>query len=192
MPWLIALLIQYLTLMDKQAINDIYFFGYGSYRDPQKLIKLLGKMPVLYSGSIIEGFSLNYQNLIQIPEKVNKILNNVWGQNFKSYTIHPQNGIVSGVVWKITKEDLSIIKEWEFDGIWREFIKVKTKCANGEIIEALTDKAINSNQNMGTYDGLNYPNNLNEMKNITTDSEINVEDIYRIEKLKELRVQLYL
>jgi hypothetical protein len=178
--------------MDKSTDNNIYFFGYGSYRDPQKLIKLLGKMPVLYSGSIIEGYKLSYQNLNQIPKQVSKILNSVWGQNFRSYTINQQGGIVSGIVWKITPNDLEIIKEWEFDGIWREFITINAKCANGETVIALTDKAINSSQNLGSYDGLNYPNNLNGIKNITTDTEQQLEDVYRIEKLKELRVQLYL
>jgi hypothetical protein len=171
--------------------NKTYFFGYGAYRDAQKIGKILGHVPPSCTGAIVGGYSLFYQTLEQIPAPAGTILKNVWGSDFKAYTINPGAGIVAGVLWEIDQTDLNAIKEWEFTGTWREIISVKTQTFDGREVEAFTEKAINSDVNEGFYDGLNYPNNLNLEKNPVTDAELAKADIYRIERLRELRKELF-
>jgi len=171
--------------------DKIYFFGYGANRDVQKIGKILGKTPVSCTGAILEGYSLFYQKLEQIPDPAKGFLRSAWGEDFKAYTINPGSGITAGVIWEITKEDLEIIKKWEFDGIWRQVINIEIKTFEGKKLSAFTDKAINSNDCAGFYDGLNYPNNLNNQEGIVSEAEVAKEDIYRIEKLRELRKELF-
>lgn len=170
--------------------DKIYFFGYGAYRDVQRISKILGHTPAFYSGAILTNFSLYYQSLNQIPLPAKKILSEAWGPEFKAYTIGSGNGIVAGVVWEITQADLELIKKWEFEGVWREIININVKTFDGKDVAAVSEKAINSSENEGPYDGLNYPNNINQEKHLVTDEETAKEDVYKIEKIKALRLEL--
>ena len=170
--------------------SKIYFFGYGANRDASKISKVLGKVPPFHFGAILENYSLFYQTLEQIPDPPKKILESAWGPAFKAYTLNPGQGIVAGIVWELEASDLQIIKDWEFDGIWREIIQVKVKSFDGKEIEAVTEKAIKSDLNSGFYDGLNYPNNLNMNQHLVTTMEQANEDLYRVEQLKKLRSEL--
>ena len=100
--------------------------------------------------------------------------------------------IVAGIIWKITAKDLGILREWEYDGVWREFIMVKARNFEDNIVNCLTEKAINSGSCSGYYDGLNYPDNLNPQNPFITQMEKKSEDLYKIDKLRELRIKLQL
>jgi hypothetical protein len=110
--------------------NKIYFFGYGANRDAQKISKVLGKTPIYHIGAELEGYQLVYQTLDQIPDPPRKLLEAAWGNTFKAYTINQGSGVVGGVVWEFEPEDLVVMKKWEFDGVWRQFIPVKIKASD--------------------------------------------------------------
>lgn len=171
--------------------NKINFFGYGANRDILKIQKILGKIPAGGNGAVLANYALCYQRLNQIPEPAKGLLNDVWGEYFKSYTIVPGNGIVAGVIWEIEESDLELIKEWEFVGTWREIISIKVELFDSNQIDCVTEKAINTELVEASIDSLNYLNNLNS-DTYVTDVEKNQEDLYRIDKLIALRKQLTL
>lgn len=137
-----------------------YYFGYGILREPTIINEILGYAPK-YHGAILENYDLGYQILDQIPEKPRKILEKIWGIGFKAYTIKAGQGVVAGVIWELTEQDLELIKQWDFVGSWREVIKVKIKLFNENIIDAITTKVYDEQEIKKYVDSIIYENNLN-------------------------------
>jgi hypothetical protein len=168
----------------------IFFFGYGAYADYYRLKNIIGKGPEGGEGALLEGFNLAVQNLKNIPEGPKKILEKVWGNNFRAYSIIRGNGIVNGKVWLIDEEDLEKIKEYEFINVkesWRELVKVDIKTSDGKIISALTDKSLDQFGTVETVDGLDYKPNLN----IEGKKYYSEEDEYKIELTRQAIKQYY-
>ena len=132
------------------------FFGYGANRNRGKLAQVLGHDPGEELGGIVEGYKLCYQNFELIPEKVAEIIGDVYGHEYKTYTLQKGTGLVSGVLFELDVEDFDKIKEWEFVGSWREFVEVEVKLANGHHITAFTEKAIEGSEITEVVDGLLY------------------------------------
>lgn len=141
----------------------INFFGYGAYRNQERLEQVLGHEISGGVGAQLTGYQLAYQLLNDIPEPPREILRSVWGEGFRAYTLKSNpDGLVVGRLWQILTKDIPAIKEWEFDGQWRELIQVSVKASDGSEFTAYTDKALDKFMIHGNADGLNYQDLINE------------------------------
>lgn len=145
-------------------MSEIIFFGYGALKDPYLLKEVIGKEPRGGEGVVLSGYNLAIQELDQIPEQPRKILEKVWGKNFRSYTLVKGQGMVEGRNWIIDEEDLEKIKKWEFIGKngWREFINVTVTDSKGKNINVITEKIFDNQRTTEITDGLNYTTSLNK------------------------------
>ena len=134
----------------------VLFFGYGEYRNRSKLAQVIGHDPGEEVGAVLNGYILVYQSLKQIPENLRKFLQDVFGNDFKAYSIKKGNGLVSGVIWELEEKDLKTLKEWVFVGDWREMAEVVVTSSGGKEVTALTDKARDSQQFEKVIDGVDY------------------------------------
>lgn len=107
-------------------------------------------------GAILEGYSLYFQTLKQIPEPPRELLREVYGSEFKAYTSKKENSLIQGILWEIDTEDFNKLKEWEFIGIWREFVEVTITTSENLTLKAITDKTPESHPVEDRVDGLNY------------------------------------
>lgn len=173
----------------------ILFFGYGANRD-RKRIEIIFRLAGFTGddlkleggfGARADGYVLEIQNLQQIPKDSRGSLLKVWGGNFRCYTIKPGTGQVAGVLWGLNAKQFKALKEWECDGVWRDFVEIEITTTDQHKLKAFADKAINDNEIAQIVDGLNYESNLNleGMKKSTPD-----DDEYRIKRLQEVRIEL--
>lgn len=177
----------YTFFMDK-----IYYFGYGTTRIKEVVKGVIeGELAGGY-GCVLDGYILCYQTLRQIPEIPRKVLEEVWGKNFKCYSIIKGSGVISGTIWQITLEDFEKIKKWEFVPEWKEELTVKVKTYNGEIIEAHTTKVHESQDIFTVVDGINYESNLNPQGKKKDLTDLEVEEQYKIKTLEKIRENLEL
>lgn len=165
-------------------MDTVYFFGYGANRNREKLRQILGKYPELEFGGIIEGYQLCFQTLDQIPKGPKEVLQKLYGDSFKGYTLKKGEGVVGGAVFQLEKKDFEYIKEWEFVGMWRELIPVTVKTAGGKAIQALTEKAMNDTVISDVVDGLLY----DEFSFVETKEK--QKEFYTKEQLTYIRQQL--
>jgi len=84
-----------------------------------------------------------------------------------------------------TEKYFETIREWEFIGIWREFIQVQVKLFDGKVITAMTEKIPDDHPINENVDGLDYVDNLNWAPPQFDDREVEKEY-----KLDELRTEL--
>lgn len=176
-------------------MDKILFFGYGANRDKKRIEDILkasgleGKDLTVEGGygARVDGMLLAIQNLAQIPEEVQKPLSEVWGTNFRAYTLKPGDGQVAGVLWGFNDKQYEALKKWERDGVWRKFIEVEITTTDQHKLKAFTDKALDDSKIIETVDGLNYESNLN----IEGMKAPNFEnDEYRIKELETIRQKL--
>ena len=176
-------------------MNQLLFFGYGAYRDRKRLELVLRTSGLTGDDLTIEGgfgartdgYVLAIQSLQQIPENTRESLLRVWGGNFRCYTIKPGDGQVAGILWGLNEKQFKALKDWECDGVWREFVEIDIVTTDQHKLKALADKAINDNDITHIVDGLNYESNLNleGMKKSTFP-----DDEYRIKELQTIRLEL--
>lgn len=161
----------------------IYFFGYGAYKNKERVNLILKRQPKGY-GAVIENYALHIQALEQVPSPVRERLNKVWGPNFRSYTMRTNPGsMVLGIVWEITEKDFETIRQWEFIGVWREFIQVQVKLFDGRVISAMTEKIPDNHPINEEVDGLDYVDNLNWAPPQFDDKEVEKE--YKLDDLRK-------
>ena len=171
----------------------VYFFGYGANRSRKRIKEILGKEPDGGYGAVINGYTLSYQVLDQVPENPRRILDKVWGENFKGYTLSQGGGKVAGVIWEIEEEDLKKIKQWEFvDEGWKELVRATANTSDGRSITVLTEKAVETLPRKEAVDGLHYEDNLNKGEPyVSEDDEFRMKEMEKIKaELKEYQQQL--
>jgi len=163
----------------------VKFFGYGANRNKKRLQDIFGHEPDGGISAILSNSILAVQTLDQIPEEPRRILEKVWGEKFRSYTVKDGKGEVVGTIWEIDENDLRELERWEYIGDWRELKEVTVKTADGTEVRALTDRAPEGSLTKETVDGLNYEDNLNKngMKP-NTDGE-DEKDEFRLDKLRK-------
>ncbi|KKP60283.1 MAG: hypothetical protein UR54_C0015G0004 [Candidatus Roizmanbacteria bacterium GW2011_GWA2_34_18] len=168
-----------------------YLFGYGANRNRERMEEILHKKLKGGYGAILKNNILCIQTLKQIPKEPQKILKEVWGDDFKSYTIRKGTGIVAGVVWELEKEDVELLKKWEYVGIWRELIPVTITLYDQVIIEAFTEKAYDNQEIDEITDGLTYLDNLNTKERLLRNAEeFKIREIMFIrKKLKDITLK---
>jgi hypothetical protein len=175
--------------MVNDKFNKILFFGYGSNRSKQKIREALQRDPGQGIGAILHGFTLNVQSLNQIPPEVQKFFQQIYGNDFKAYTIKEGKGIIAGVIWQITNEDLEKLKKWEFVGPYREIIEVEVTTTYDEVVKAYTEKSLDSCPTTFVVDGLTY-DVFAFAKQGAPDP--NTQQYYTQEKISEIRKWLKL
>jgi hypothetical protein len=137
-------------------MEKILFFGYGANRSKQKIKEIIGREPDQGVGAVLKGYTLNVQNLTQIPTDVQNFLQKLYGNEFKAYTLKKGQGIVVGVIWELNEEDLEKFKEWEFIGAWRELVDVEVETSSGDTVKVLTEKSMDKFPSTFIVDGLIY------------------------------------
>ena len=123
----------------------------------EKYLKaLLGKLPP-NKPAVLSGYQIHEQAYQDMPGLVQKIVSGTWGTEFKSYflkkTDNPKDKIKGRIV-ELTDEQIKIIDDWEFEGIWYTKEKVQVKDKNGKMQEVLTYNLKNAKGNpvdMKTY-----------------------------------------
>lgn len=177
-------------------MDKIFYFGYGANRDKKRIEDILTvsglkgddlKIEGRY-GARIDGFVLGIQALDQIPEEVRENLRKVWGDNFRCYTMKPGYGQIAGVIWEYTEAQFNAIKEWEYDGIWREIVEVEVITTDQKKLKTFTDRAKNDAPIKEIVDGLIYEDNLNK-QGMRTEDEFS-EDEYKIKEIQKVREEL--
>lgn len=172
-------------------MDTVLFFGYGTYRDREKIKRIIGKDPGEGEDAVLEGYDLLIQTLDQIPQTARKILEKAWGEKFRAYTIREGKGIVIGKIWKLDTTDIEKIKDWEFmngSEQWRELIAVTVKSKNGETFSVVTEKALDSQYTKETVNGLEYVDNLNmDLENMVYWKK---NDEYRMEEIARIRQEI--
>lgn len=177
-------------------MNKALFFGYGANRDKKRIEEILKASGLTGEdlsveggyGARVDGMLLAIQNLEQIPDDARKTLSEVWGTNFRAYTLKLGNGQVSGVLWGLNEKQFEALKTWEHDGVWRKFIEIEIITTDQHKLKAFTDKALDDTHVVQFVDGLNYESNLNiEGMKPTIEPE---SDEYRINEIQTLREKL--
>ncbi len=169
-------------------MKKILFFGYGANRNKNKISQITGENPGDGIGAILEGHRLAFQTLKQIPPPVNKFLEKVWGLHFKAYTIRKGKGIITGVIWQLSEDGFSKIKEWEFIGLWRELVEIKVRTTDDISLTVLTEKAPESHPITEFIDGLLY--NEFSFKDLEDFNRMEDEKYYTEKMLDKIRQNL--
>jgi hypothetical protein len=167
--------------------TDIYYFGYGAGRDKKRMAAIIRHQPEGGLGAILNNYRLYIQKLDDIPEIPQKILSDIWGSEFRAYTVRKSQGRVAGVIWKLSALDIKRVKEWEFVGLWRELVQIEVDMYNGQVIKAITDVAAEPSSVSVVVDGINYQDNLNYNaihENSVTNAD---DDEYRMKEIAKIR-----
>ncbi len=172
-------------MVNSQPDSPLYYFGYGANRSDDRLEKIFGERPIGGSGAIIHGFALCYQKIMQIPDPAKTLLQQVWGDSFRGYTIKSHEGVVAGRIWELSQEQLELLKTWEFVGSWKELISVSVVQYDGTTVQAVTEKAPDEADVFRVADGLWYDDNLNGTKQSFVSN-----DDYRIGDARKILEQL--
>ncbi|MFI5265225.1 MAG: hypothetical protein ACHQT7_00585 [Candidatus Levyibacteriota bacterium] len=172
------------------------FFGYGANRDKKRLQEIFkasdleGDELVVRGGkgARIDNMVLAIQTFNQLPEEIKETMNKVWGDKFRSYTMKAGKGQIAGVIWELTDRQYKALRDWEFDGVWREMREVEVITHDQQKLKVLTDKIRDTSAIKEIVDGLNYEANLNRegMRDVGYEKE----DEYRIYELKRVREAL--
>jgi len=151
-------------------IENIYYFGYGTNRDPKMIAAILGKPETELNGTpaILEGYDIAVQRLDQVPDVISPkapanisprdILKESWGKDFMSYVIKPNSkGRVSGVIWVLTPEEHERIRDWELvDFGWYEDCEGTARTTDGQVIEIMSNRLGTEQSVDHIVDGLDY------------------------------------
>ncbi len=136
--------------------ETILFFGYGANRSKSKIGYIIGHNPGESVGATLEGYVLGIQSLRDIPNPPQEFLQDLYGGSFKAYTAKKGEGVIAGVLFELSPEDFQKIKEWEYEGIWREFIEVEVTSSGGKKIKAITEKSLDNYPVSEIGDGILY------------------------------------
>ncbi len=166
----------------------VNYFGYGANRSKQRIAEIIGVMPEGGIGAILNDYQLGYQSLQKIPPSIRGIFEQVWGNNFKSYTLIPGKGMVAGVIWQMDENQFSLIKKWEYIDVWKEIVKVRVKRFDGIDVDAVTEKILGEAIEIKLTDGLYYKDNINLDKRRTVLEAEN--DEFRIKKIAKILKEL--
>jgi hypothetical protein len=146
-------------------MKTIQYFGYGSLRNRRFIKEIIGRDPGVGRSAIIRGYQLGFQSLRQIPADVSAQLRSIWGEAFKAYTLIKGNGVVSGVVWELTQDELLRLEQWNFSGVWRHVITEHAILEDNSEMTVCLDVALPGQGIEGiVYNGIEgYPNLINDI-----------------------------
>jgi hypothetical protein len=164
-------------------MDSVLFFGYDIHREGSLISQIIGRHPNGIA-AIIQGYTLCSQRLDQVPNPAQGILRSVFGDSFQSYTLRKGNGIVLGTIWELTDEDLSKIKEFEFEGVWREFFEVEVLSSGMKNVRCITEKVYDNQEILEVVDGLDYDLFLNKKSEQVNSEQLQKYTTDQIEQIK--------
>lgn len=167
-------------------MDSVFFFGYGLLANRERMKQIIGRYPDGGTGAVIQGYNLAVQVLDQVPENVRGQLREVWGDSFKAYTIKKGSGIVRGVIWVLTADELERIKNWDLVGSWREMVEVPVTSFDGKTLIAFTEKVGDNQPILETVDGITYDSELNPFGQWRRmEKELVAEELERLENWRQ-------
>lgn len=108
--------------------------------EPKYLKALLGKLPSNQPATL-KGYEIWVQDYEEMPGLIQKIVGGTWGNEFSSYflkkTDNPRDK-VTGIIVDLTEEQIKILDDWEFEGIWYTKEKVQVIDKKGKKQDVLT------------------------------------------------------
>lgn len=119
------------------------YFGYGAMANQQIFSAVIGR-EVSGVQAMLLNFHITTQRMEHVPEAARAVLQKVWPDTFRSYTIMPAlRGEVlpiPGVLYDITNFERRLIRSWEMNDLgWFATRSVEVVLGNGQIASAITD-----------------------------------------------------
>ena len=110
--------------MDNSQNSIIKYFGCGTNRDLDMMAHMIGRKDIHGEPGKLFGYDLCVQRTMQFrderPENSpidispRALILKVWGPDFEMYVSRPNpDGVISGIIWDITQEELELVREWE-------------------------------------------------------------------------------
>lgn len=128
----------------------IPYFGYGTNRDHDMMVAMIGRDNLSGVKGIIFNYELVIQDLEHIPDRTlstapaprspREIMRTALGDNAKLYIIRPKSGAITyGTIWQITPEEYEMVRDWELlDFGMQEDMRVSGQTETSEKITVQT------------------------------------------------------
>lgn len=128
----------------------VNYFGFGTNRDLDMMAHMIGREEIEGEPGRLMGYEVCIQRADQfrteiadtspIPVSPKDIILRSWGPKFEMYVSRPNpDGIAYGTIWKITPEELELVREWELvDYGAQEDAKGMAINSQGQMIEVIT------------------------------------------------------
>lgn len=179
-------------------MNTIPYFGYGTNRDRDMMVAMIGRNNLSGAKGVIFDYELVIQDLEHIPDRVlstapaprspREIMKTALGDNAKLYIIRPKSvAITYGTIWQITPEEYEMVRDWELlDFGMQEDMQVLGQTETGEKITVQTHGSNDPNLLMSVViEGENYEDYLvPKEKILETARQVNNEFRERMATLK--------
>ncbi len=110
--------------MQLQDKDMLYYFGFGTNKDLAMMQHMIGRDDIEGRPGKLLGYEVCIQKTSQfrteIPPKTplkkspRDLIIASWGPDFEMYVSRPNpNAVAHGTIWKITLEELELVREWE-------------------------------------------------------------------------------
>lgn len=128
----------------------INYFGYGTNRDLDMMVSMIGRDNIEGSPGMLKGHELCIQKVNDIygeikegaPSEISprKIIEKAFGPTFELFVTRPNaDGETYGTIWKITPEEYEYVRNWELlDFGMQEDIKAIATNEKEQIINVQT------------------------------------------------------
>ena len=147
--------------MQNQQTQEILYFGYGTNRDRDMMVAMIGRDDLLGEPGKLLGYELCVQGLKDIPGTVvenapalfspREIVERALGSLFELYIIRPSpSNATCGTIWHLTIEDLNLVYEWELlEFGMQEKIMATAINSRGEEVHVETHGVLNPDAPVG-------------------------------------------
>ena len=104
--------------MDILQNQTIKYFGYGSNKDLDMMVHIVGRHNLKGEPGKLLDYELCVQKLDQIrdctPVSPREIIRKNFGESFELFIARPKNGGEAyGTIWDLTLQELELVKNWE-------------------------------------------------------------------------------
>lgn len=132
----------------------IKYFGYGSNKDLDMMIHMVGRKDLRGDPGKLLGYELCIQKLEHIrdiiphpdilPISPREIIRKGHGDSFELYIARPKpDGVIYGTIWDLTSEEINRVKNWELvDFGMQEEVNAMAMDAKGDIVQVETQAVV--------------------------------------------------
>lgn len=133
----------------------IAYFGYGTNRDQDMMMAMIGRNDIKGERGVLKGYELVIQNLEDISDKIvegapfhsspQEIMKSALGESAKLYIIRPNPSAETyGTIWQITEDEYEMVRDWELiDFGMQEDLELKVENMSGMDIQTKTHGSSN-------------------------------------------------
>lgn len=127
----------------------IKYFGYGSNKDLDMMVHMVGRSDLKGTPGKLLGYELCLQSLEQIrdhkPLSPREIIRQGFGNEFLLFVAREKTGSeIHGTIWDLTPEEIELVKNWEMTELgMQEEIKAEAIDSDGNKITVETQAVIN-------------------------------------------------